>query len=73
MENLRNRLRLKFIRKDDYKESIKHQSKLTFNGIHKSYETCDSYVVLKNEVLMNNPKYLGFSVLEMSKLLMYAT
>ena len=73
MENVRNRLGLKFFRKDDSKEIIKHQSKLTFNGIHKSYENCDSYVFRKNEVLMDKPKYLGFAVLELSKLHMYET
>ena len=50
MQNVRNRLRLEFIKKDDYKEIMKQQSKLTFNGIHKSYENCDSYVFKKNEV-----------------------
>ena len=43
MENVRNRLNLEFIKKDEYKKIIKQQSKLTFNGIHKSYENCDSY------------------------------
>ena len=43
MENVRNRLKIKFIKKNDYREIIKQQSKLTFNGIHKSYENCDSY------------------------------
>ena len=33
MENVRNRLKIKFIKKDDYREIIKQQSKLTFNGI----------------------------------------
>ena len=73
MENVRNRLGLKFFKKDDYKEIIKYQSKLTFDGIHKSYENCDSYVFRKNEVLMDNPIYLGFAVLELSKLHMYET
>ena len=73
MENVRNRLKIKFIEKDDYREIIKHQSKLTFNGIHKSYENCDSYTFKQNEVLMDKPIYLGFTVLELSKLLMYAT
>ena len=36
MENVRNRLKIKFIKKDDHKQIIKQQSKLTFNGIHKS-------------------------------------
>ena len=73
MENFRNRLKRKFIKKDDYREIIKQQSKLTFNGIHKAYENCDSYAFKQNEVLMYKPIYLGFSVLELSKLLMYET
>ena len=73
MENVRNRLKIKFIKKDDYREIIKQQSKLTFNGVHKSYENCDSYTFKQNEVLMDKPIYLGFSVLELSKLLMYET
>ena len=73
MENVRNRLKIKFIKKDDYREIIKQQSKLTFNGIHKSYENCDSYTFKQNEVLMDKPIYLGFTVLELSKLHMYET
>ena len=73
MENVKNRLKIKFIKKDDYREIIKQQSKLTFNGIHKSYENCDSYTFKQNEVLMDKPIYLGLSVLELSKLHMYET
>ena len=46
---------------------------MTINGIHKSYEKYDSYTFRQNEILMNKPIYLGFSVLELSKLLMYET
>ena len=73
MENVRNRLRLEFIKKYEYKENVKQQSKLTFNGIHKSYENCDTYLFKKNEVLMDKPIYIGFAVLELSKLHMYET
>ena len=73
MQNVRNRLKIKFVKKNDYRELIKQQSKLTFNGIHKSYENCDSYTFKQNEVLMDKPLYLGFTVLEFSKLLMYET
>ena len=46
---------------------------MTFNGIHKSYENCDSYVFRENEVVMDKPIYLGLTVLELSKLHMFAT
>ena len=64
MENVRNRIRLEFIRKDDTDKIIKQQSKLTFNGIHKSYENYDSYTFKQSEVLLGKPIYLCFSVLE---------
>ena len=73
METLRNRLRLDFIKKHEYKKIRKQQSKLTFNGIQKSYENFPCYTFKKNEVLMDKPIYIGFSVLELSKLLIYET
>ena len=76
MENVRNCLKImkiKFIKKNDYREILKQQSKLTFNGIHKSYNNCNSYTFKQNEVLMDKPFYLGFSVLELSKLVKYLT
>ena len=73
MENVRNRLKIKFVKKDDYRQIIKQKSKLTFNGIHKSFENCVSYTLKQNEILMDKPMYLGFSVLELSKLLRYET
>ena len=73
MENVRNRLIIKFIKKYDYGEIIKQQSKFTFNGIHKSYEICDSYTFKQTDVLMDKPIYLRFSVLELRKFLMYET
>ena len=73
MENVRNRIKVEFIRKDDTDKTIKQQSKMTFNGIHKSYEIYDSYTFKQNEVLMDKPIYLGFSVLGLKNLLMYET
>ena len=66
-------MRVDFIRRDDTDKIIKQQSKLTFNGIHESHENYDSYTFKQNEVLMDKPIYLGFSALEMSRLLMYET
>ena len=51
----------------------KKLSKLTFAGIHKSYEYCDRHSFRQNEVKMDTPIYLGFPVLELSKLHMYET
>ena len=73
MENVRNHLKINSDEKDDYREIMRQQSKLTFVGIQKSYENCDSYTFKQNEFLMDKPIYLGFSVLELSKLLMYET
>ena len=47
LENVRNRLELELIKKDDIKKVIKRQSRLTFNGIQRSYENCDSYTLKK--------------------------
>ena len=71
MENVRNCSKIEFIKKDDIKNIIKQQIKLTFNGIHESYENCDSYTLKQNEVLMDKPIYLRLALLELSKLLMY--
>ena len=73
MENVRNRLGLEIIEKDDYKKNIKQQPNFTFNGIHESYEKYDCYLLKKNEVKMDKPIFLGFAVLELSKLHMCKT
>ena len=64
MENVRNRIRVEVIRKDDTDKFIKQQSKMAFIGVHMSYENSDSYTFKQNEVVMDKPIYLGFSVLE---------
>ena len=46
---------------------------MTFNAIYKSYEIYDSYTFKQNEVPKSKPIYLGFSVLELSKLLTFDT
>ena len=55
MKNVRTRIGVEFNREDNNDEFIKQQSKLTFNGIHKSYENSDSYKFKQNEVLMDKP------------------
>ena len=73
MDNVRNRIKIDFIRTDDSDKVLKQQSKLTFNGNHRSYEKYDSHTIKQNEVLMDKPIRLGFNVLENSKLVMYET
>ena len=73
LENVRNRLELELIKKDDIKKIIDQQSKLTFNGIQKSYENHDSYTFKQNQVVMDKAIYVGFAILELSKLHMYET
>ena len=51
LENVRNRLDLELIKKDNIKKVINQQSKLTFNGIQKSYENYDSYTLKKTKSL----------------------
>ena len=66
VENLGNRGKLEFIKKDDNEKITKQQSKLTFNAIHISYTIYDSYSLKQIEVLMDEPIYLGFAIIELS-------
>ena len=46
---------------------------MTFNGIRKSYEICESYTFKQSDVVVDKPIYLGFAVSELSSLLLYET
>ena len=52
---------------------MKQQSKMPSAGNHKSYENCNSYSLKQNEVKMDEPSFLGFSVLGLRKSHMYRT
>ena len=66
-------MELEIIKQDNIKKVIGQKSKLTFNGIQKSYENYDSYTFKQNQVVMDKPIYVGFAILELSKLHMYET
>ena len=73
MEDVRNRIKVEFIKNTNERKILKYQSRLDFNGIHKRYQDYDSYTFKSNVVKMEKPIYLGFCILELSKLLMYET
>ena len=73
MENVRNRCKIEIIKRDDYNKILRWPRKLTFNGICQSFSNCDSYLEKEHEILMDKPIYLGFAILELSKLHMYET
>ena len=73
MENVRNREKTELIKKDGDKKLVKMQSKLQFTGVNKSHSKNDSYAFENIEELKEKPIYLRFTVLELSKLLKYAT
>ena len=62
IEDVRNRLGLELNKKDAIKNNTKRHSKLTFNGIHKSYENYDRYTFQKNEAVMDKAIYVGFVI-----------
>ena len=73
MENVRNRCKIEIIKRENYNKILGWQRKLTFKGICKSFSNCDSYLEEEHEILMDKPIYLGFAILELSKLHMYET
>ena len=73
MEKVKNRNKIEPIKKDERDKMVKWQSKLSFNGIYKIYENYVTFTFKQNETTINKPNYLGFAVLELSKLHMYDT
>ena len=73
MEDVRNRVKVEFVKNRDEKKFLRYQSHLDFDGIHKRYQDYDSYTFKTNVIKMEKPSYLGFAFLELSKLLMYET
>ena len=73
MEDVRNRIKVEFVENTNERKILRFQSRLDFDGIHKSYQDYDTYTFRSNVVKMEKPIYLAFTILELSKLLMYET
>ena len=71
MENVRDRTNLEFIDHSFIDQIIKRQSKLSFKGIMDHYSKFSVYQFDKGKTVFDKPVYVGFTVLELSKLLMY--
>ena len=71
LENVRERVNLEIIPQTNIDQIIRRQSKLSFKGISIHYKEFSSYKYDKEKKVFDKPIYLGFSVLELSKLLMY--
>ena len=71
MENVRDRTNLDFIDHSQIDQIIKRQSKLSFKGIVDHYSKFSVYKFDKEKTVFDKPIYLGFTVLKLSKLLMY--
>ena len=73
MEDVRNRIKVESAKNTDERKILRFQSRLDFDGIHKSYQDYDTYSFKSNVIKIEKPIYLGYTILELSKLLMYET
>ena len=71
IENIRKHLNLDLIEKSDTHRILNRQSKLSFDGKKAEYEKFSLYSFNKENIKFTKPIYVGFSVLDLSKLLMY--
>ena len=69
MENLRKRISVKIVNNE--KDYLKHVSKPTFISKKILDKNCAAIYEIKPVLTFNKPIYVGFTVLELSKWLMY--
>ena len=72
MEYGRDKVIMDLLRKRKRKK-VKRHFRFTFEKIHESNDKSNSYMVKQNEIVMNKPKYLGYTMLDLCKWLVYET
>ena len=71
IENIRKRLNLDLIDKSDTHRILNRQSKLSFDDKIAEFEKFNLYSFNEETIKFTKPIYVGFCLLELSKLLMY--
>ena len=71
IEKLRDRTNPEFINHSVYNRIKNRQSKLSCKGIVNWYKTFSVYKFDKEKIVFDKPIFLSFTILEISKLLMY--
>ena len=71
VENARERVNSEIIPHTNNDQIIKRQSKLSIKGISMQYNDFSLYKYDKEKTVFDKPIYLGFTVLDLSILLMY--
>ena len=69
MENIRNRSNVKLVNREE--QALKLFSKTNFNDLTIFSDNSAAIHMCKEKVLLNKPIYLGMSILDLSRTLMY--
>ena len=73
MKNVRSKLKIELVKKDDDSKLVKVQSELTFEAFHKSYDKYGTYTSKQKDIMREKPINLGFVVLHLSQLVTFET